>query len=356
MREEQILNDLKNKLPKVEIQNKYNVSKSWLYRFSKKNGFVNKATSAEKSKENKEKAIKLYLEGYTRDEIGSKLNYSPSTVSQWITDEGVSKTNYYSEEFKEMVVQEYVQGFDSTELSNKHDLNKGTLMDWVRKRGKSRLSGPDTKIGNVNYFDIIDSEEKAYWLGYIMADGSVSLYNNQYSLKLTTQKNDANTIKDFLESINSTNKIYYGIGNYLKVNGEYNEYARCSLTSKHMISRLIELGVVPNKSGKEKIPAEIKGTNLEKHFIRGYFDGDGTVSYNEETGVIKVVIYTASKDMISDFNKYMKIEREPYFLNNCYSIHLRKKEIDCFYNDIYKNSTISMKRKEKLFNNYYSVS
>ena len=55
MREEQILNDLKNKVPKVEIQNKYNVSKSWLYRFSKKNGFVKKATSAEEPKKIKKK-------------------------------------------------------------------------------------------------------------------------------------------------------------------------------------------------------------------------------------------------------------------------------------------------------------
>lgn len=69
-----------------------------------------------------------------------------------------------------------------------------------------RHRGIKSKIGREDFFDIIDSEEKAYFLGFIVADGNVSIYNNQYSLKIHVSMIDKEVIDKFLHYIESDNK------------------------------------------------------------------------------------------------------------------------------------------------------
>jgi len=131
------------------------------------------------------------------------------------------------------------------------------------------MKGPKTKFGNTLYFQNIDTEEKAYYLGYLMTDGNVSIYNGQYCLKLVCKIEDREIIDGFLFAIQSENKPYiYKTGD--------KEYIRVILSSVQAVKDLIKLGVIPKKSGFECIP-DIN-PSLIRHFIRGFFDGDGIVS------------------------------------------------------------------------------
>lgn len=136
-------------------------------------------------------------------------------------------------------------------------------------KGGENMKGPKTKFGDVLYFQNIDTEAKAYYLGYLMADGNVSVYNGQYCLKLVCKIEDREVIDGFLSSIQSQNKTYIYTSNN-------KQYIRVSLSSVQAVKDLIKLGVTPRKSGFECIP-NIQ-PNLIRHFIRGFFDGDGIVS------------------------------------------------------------------------------
>jgi hypothetical protein len=120
------------------------------------------------------------------------------------------------------------------------------------------------------FFSIIDSEIKAYWLGFIIADGSIRLSNLRGDVRLTVHNKDAYHLNKFSNAIKYTGNLYR----------HPNEASTTlNLYSRLMARDLILLGVMPNKTGHESFP-EINGP-LYRHLVRGIFDGDGTIGcYN----------------------------------------------------------------------------
>jgi len=124
---------------------------------------------------------------------------------------------------------------------------------------------------NHNYFNVIDTTEKAYWLGFLYADGCIT-DKNDVILELSNV--DVNHIYKFLNSIESDHPIK---------NPKNRNSSRVTIRSKQLASDLIRMGCTPRKSLTLEYP-EWLDTSLDKHFIRGYFDGDGCISrscYNE---------------------------------------------------------------------------
>src|SRR5699024_9205607 len=133
---------------------------------------------------------------------------------------------------------------------------------------------------NHNFFDEIDTEEKAYWLGFLYADGCVR--EDRGCFRLGLQARDVRHLEKFRESLDSNHtiketnkvtneKIYYG--NYIFIH------------SKKLVKNLVEKGCFENKSLTLKFPSyDIVPKHLIYHFIRGYFDGDGSVSYTVRNG------------------------------------------------------------------------
>ena len=120
---------------------------------------------------------------------------------------------------------------------------------------------------NRDYFDKINTEEKAYWLGFIAADGCVSINRNCLVLKMGLGKKDGNHLEKFKRSIGSTHKIYkYKNGDFLNI------------YSKKITDDLAKYGIIPRKSLRfNNIPNIRK--DIIRHFIRGYFDGDGCITH-----------------------------------------------------------------------------
>lgn len=125
-----------------------------------------------------------------------------------------------------------------------------------------------------NYFENIDSEEKAYWLGFMYADGYIT--NNSFGFSINSI--DINHAIKFNESLQATNPIheYKGTG--------YNKdsiMCRTLLTSAKTVNDLIAKGCIRNKTLQLKFPTEdIVSKSLMHHFIRGYMDGDGSINYH----------------------------------------------------------------------------
>lgn len=197
---------------------------------------------------------------------------------------------------------------------------------------------------NFNHFEKIDNEEKAYWLGFLYADGYVSKNENKIELGLA-EKGFAH-IEKFKNFIGNNNKISYRTRT---------KSYRYSFRSTKCKEDLINKGCVPNKSLILKFPNESQvPNNLIRHFIRGYFDGDGWFTNTNSTLQIGFIgTEDFIKGTLKHLNGYINID------NKILNVHRENgakrymfsalKDVANFLNYIYKDSNIYLNRK---YDNY----
>lgn len=156
---------------------------------------------------------------------------------------------------------------------------------------------------NQYFFDIIDTEQKAYWLGFIYADGN--LYNN--SLTISLQLCDLNHLEKFKKDIEFSGVIY----KLPKIN-------KCIITfsNKHLAKNIYNKGVVPCKSLILKFPTNKQvPDHLIRHFIRGYFDGDGGISLVKNK-LIPIMSIAGTKNFLEGCNNYFTPKIPLYNIKN----------------------------------------
>lgn len=234
------------------------------------------------NEEFKQKIISEYNNGKTKSQIRKEYNIPFSTMNHWFNNQNsifVGNVKY-SEDIVNNVLNDYSNGYKIEELSNKYKIKTGTIYKWIKDNNISRDKGPKSLCENKTYFDDIDEELKAYFLGYIVADGNVSITNGQYALKITLQYRDRYIIEKLLTELHCSNKIRDFYQKSPTSNNTY-RYSYVSIGNKHLVEALINLNVVPSKTFKEVIP-NIKEEMLP-HFIRGFFDGDGIACRTEKT-------------------------------------------------------------------------
>lgn len=129
-----------------------------------------------------------------------------------------------------------------------------------------------------DYFENIDSEDKAYFLGLLFTDGNVFVGKkelNQVSLELTVR--DLEILEIFKAKLNTNNKISY------RKNPNRSETVAVRVFSKKMVEDLAKYGIIPQKTKKTNhLPLELIPDVFKKDFLRGMIDGDGSVFYHGE--------------------------------------------------------------------------
>ncbi len=202
------------------------------------------------------------------------------------------------------------------------------------------------------FFRDINTEEKAYLLGLLASDGHITHKGNIHKIKISLI--DLELIEKFKIAIGANNKIY----SFKKKETHQIQYA-LTISSVEMIHDLEKYGLSGNKSSKTHIPKEVP-YNLIKHFIRGYFDGDGSIYIDKKRCNFPTVTITSSSlGMLQQIDKYLKennlVRLEKNLIEadnrgNCWYIRTNKiEEINNFLNHIYKDSKIYMKRKMDLY-------
>lgn len=208
------------------------------------------------------------------------------------------------------------------------------------------------KTYNENYFENIDSEDKAYFLGLIAADGCI--INNKkkyrYMLCLKLHKKDIHILKSFKESIGSEKKIWCS---------KKRDMCEVTISGKKMINDLIKLGLDSNKTFVLKYP-EIE-EKLEKHFLRGYVDGDGCIRINTDKrdnskrGDLRIV--SGSIDILNKINERMNVLFNtninklygPKNANYKYIGWAGMTDIEKIYYGLYEGSNLFLYRKKIIF-------
>jgi len=136
-----------------------------------------------------------------------------------------------------------------------------------------------------DYFFEEINHENAWVLGWLASDGFVNEDGNSLSFGIKVSKKDSDIIKKIKELLQYNGKTY-NVKCKLKKTGKEYEQLHLKITSKKIVSRLREFGIVKNKTNKLDFPKLISETNDEeiiKNFIQGVFEGDGSVLFDEKT-------------------------------------------------------------------------
>lgn len=209
---------------------------------------------------------------------------------------------------------------------------------------------------NHSYFETIDSEEKAYWLGFLFADGCVrkTKSGNQLALKLSHK--DEDHLNLFKSHIESEHKVVHVTNKTLSKKGTTSISNNCliRISSNRLVDDLIFQGCVPRKT------FIIDRPNIDekfyKDFIRGYYDGDGNFFYSEETKMSVITIVCASKnfrkfiiEILSKLPNIGKIHED----DDKYTIKIVNiTGIMEFLSYIYDESKIELTRKKEYYEKY----
>jgi intein-encoded DNA endonuclease-like protein len=251
------------------------------------------------------------------------------------------------------IIKYYEEKLSAAKISEKLKIDKKTVYRILNNNNiKTRtLSEAAYKYTcDDNFFEVIDTEEKAYWLGVLYADGNIT--NHKVSCKrIFLTGTDKEWIEDFLKAIKSTNTPKSEKHNKFKDSIIW----KAAITSPKMHSNLNNLGCTPVKSMTIRIP-NIKD-ELVHHFIRGYFDGDGTVGVYRNIKkldwmILKSGFCSGSKTFIEDLLNIIPVKNKKIYHRSVYLTQFSLNDSIIFYNYMYKNATIYLKRKHKIFNDY----
>ena len=201
-------------------------------------------------------------------------------------------------------------------------------------------------------FDKIDTEEKAYWLGFLEADGCVHSGNGDFRIELGLKAEDYHHLEKFKKFIGKNNKISWRAST---------KSYRFNFRDKKIHSDLIRLGCVPKKSLILNFPNESQvPDNLLKHFIRGYFDGDGSFWFEGKQFGLNIL---SSSSFLNGLKKRIKIFSDISIYpvhyerpNGAYRIQTGSSDvINAFLEWIYKDSNIYLDRKYQKYLKYYAT-
>lgn len=263
-----------------------------------------------------------------------------------------------------------------SEIAKLYNCSLRTVYNWYKryelsfKRSvQSEIKRPKKYNYDDTYFEIIDTEHKAYWLGFIMADGCIiqkSKNRPSLSLVINLQDSDSDHLIKFNEDLNGNLPIRHGVNkptvihSYIKdVYLSETKYCKIEVNSKWLCQDLIRHGVVQRKTLEEHSPL-IENPNLIRHFIRGFFDGDGCFSAvkpsNKDREYPKIFIASGTEIIQYIVNNvfqetgFMMGQDKYYKLDRCY---IQSEEgFLKFVEYIYKDATIFLDRKKELIDSY----
>ena len=273
----------------------------------------------------------------------------------------------FSEEIINEILQKYDNGQSITSLNKEYHTTKvrDLLIENNRQVPESRKGVGGRKRQctlNENYFQELDSKDKAYFLGFIYADGFITKRSQGQSILGLTLA-EIEPIDKFKKYIQTDKKVGY----YKKTNGYSDksyEY-KLALISDKLVSDIEKLGVTERKSLTLTFP-DIR-EDLIPHFIRGYFDGDGSVFLHKDSreeyseNIYLGINICGTKEFLTILSKHLPfieegqcIYKEERRETNCWNLKLisniRSLEL---YHYMYKDcDDLYLSRKKEKFENF----
>lgn len=240
--------------------------------------------------------IQYYFEGMNTVEIGEKLKFSYRTVWDRLEKTGVliRKKTEITPEIIQSIINLYEDGLSSRIVAKKLDITKSTVLKYLKENNikRSKPSSYRKYTNDSTFFDSIDTSEKAYWLGVLFADGYNRTQDN--SITLGNAEKDKDLPYGLKKALKATNPIY------IRKRGEekHQDFYTLKIYDKQLSQSLNKLGCCQNKTDKLQYPDIPKEFNRD--FIRGYFDGDGSIWNYNDRKFISITGYIPFLESIRD--------------------------------------------------------
>lgn len=299
---------------------------------------------------------KLYQDGTSLQVISQLFDINEETILRMVKQLG-NKSNQNRKKLSEGQIDEicelYHNGLSMPKIAKKYNVSASLIRKKLVSRGVKRrdASAAHRKYAiHEDFFDNINNEKKAYFLGFLYADGCNHLKKNYVSLGL---KNTDKEIllklaaliykKDPSEQVKTYDRTHEGKG----------KEVRLTINSQHICHQLEKLGCPQAKTFKITYPQWLP-PHLHCHFVRGYFDGDGGATVKYLSGVGARFKITSTENFIRGLQKVIEdqvgikvpigVEKTISTLRstgNVLSIKL--------LNWLYKDATIFLGRKYDLY-------
>lgn len=237
------------------------------------------------------------------------------------------------------------------------------IYNYFKKKGWSRLERKDYAPNVIyksdqTFFNKIDTEEKAYILGFVCADGHIC--KKTYRLSIALKDSDYKILERIKECIKSEHPVVRHIKKknpYTKSNNLVLEQCTLSINGKKLIEPLCKMGIAGKKTYTlDSSIINIVPENLIRHFLRGYFDGDGSVTWGKEysSGKKYLIQIAGNKEFLENtYQKYFPSACRIYkykTAKQCYTWKISdKKQVLKFLNYIYEDANIYLERKHKIY-------
>jgi hypothetical protein len=249
------------------------------------------------------------------------------------------------------IINEYTQNNKSTrQLGTEYNVSKSVIAR-VLKENNIALDHINRKyFGDYRKFQNIDIPEKAYWLGFIAADGCNYWREENASLVISIGRKDRSHLEKFRLFMN-TNADIKDFINTSGFSNDNQEMCKIVLNSKDLSNDLTDKGIVPHKSLILKPPKIDEQFFLP--FILGYFDGDGSLFKTQQN--IYGINFVGTKEMLEWINDILQItthleQKKGYEEKN--NFYIRCGGTNKPYNilkQLYNSCDVHLDRKYNLF-------
>ena len=248
----------------------------------------------------------------------------------------------------------------TSQIAKKYNCKKSSVYRILKLNGvKLRTISESQRKYDIgqSFFDVIDTEEKAYVLGFLYADGTNNPIKGRFQIGLAIYDRDIlEKIRIALKS-NAPLKIKKGY-NIKGSNYVGSPTATLYINNKKLSQKLNDLGVIHNKTYVLEFPDFIPD-NLLRHFIRGYFDGDGSCTIGKRNKM-KVSI-ASTKNFLEGIKKVCESKNWTVHIYSKKGVNSAigifeicgKDSVKGFLDWIYKDAMIFSKRKYDRYYSYY---
>lgn len=272
----------KSGVSSVEIAKLFNCSYTPIKKILKLNGITLDTTLRKIPKDDWQNVVDMYNDGMSQRDIAEIYGCSSIPVGNILRQMNVEMhPNGFTSEDAEQMYELYKSGKRIPEIAEIYHTDRHTVGRVFKRNGFE--TNRKTYHCDEHYFDVIDTQDKAYIAGLLWSDGCNQLHRGTITLQL--QERDSYILEE-IKSVSKNERPLYKI-NLNDKNPNWQNSITLTWQSKHMSQMLNDYGMVPRKSLVLKFPSWLD-ESLYPSFLRGYVDGDGSIYCSCERNVFRI--------------------------------------------------------------------
>lgn len=330
----------------VNIGKIFGCSKNPITRVLHDNGIILDTSLRKINKSDYQKITAMYTSGMTQQEIADIYQCSQHTISRVMKNIGLSvRPNGITKEEVEQMYELYKKGFRLPQIADMYGIDRHTIGRAFKKNGF--VTNRKTYHCDEYYFDNVNTQDKAYIIGLLWADGCNQLERGKVTIQL--QERDQKILEQ-IKNVSCNERPLYKTELNNK-NPNWQNSIRLTWQSRHISEVLNDYGMVPRKSLVLEFPAWLD-ESLYPHFIRGYMDGDGSIYYSQQRNVFRASMIGTKMfvDIVKDICKKVGVKTSLYHKKGhndiTYNLYTTSNSgTFTFLKWIYKDANLKLERK-----------